>query len=51
MNDPWERFGYTLYQMARNPKDKKVQEDLKAITENPGDEDLDRLLRLLHLKK
>jgi hypothetical protein len=51
MTDPWEQFGFTLYQLAKSPRSEKKQADLNAIIEKPGDEDLERLLRFLHLKQ
>ena len=46
----WERFGFTLYKLGRDIEDKTVMAELKKIIADPGDEHLDLLLRILHLK-
>jgi len=51
MDNPWERFGYTLYRLGKNPKGEKEQADLENIIQDPGDPDLERMIRFLHLDK
>jgi hypothetical protein len=50
LTNPWERFGFILYNLGRDIEDKTIMAELQRIIAAPGDKHLDLLLRILHLK-
>ncbi len=46
-----QRFGYTCYQPGRNKKDKEALKTLEEPIQNPGDPQLEWMLKAARIKK